>query len=272
MSGATDEIRRGERFAFGENWARFLRTLDAERIGEAERALRGMLECQRLDGLRFLDAGCGSGLSSLAARRLGATVHSFDYDPQAVACTREIKRRYRPGDTDWIVEQGSVLDRAYLARLGRFDIVYSWGVLHHTGALWQALENAAEMVGDGGRLFIAIYNDQGHRSRRWAWIKRSYNRHRWMRPFLLAYGLGRTWGLTMLLDLCQLRPFASWHRHGRARGMSPWTDLVDWVGGWPYEVATPEAVFRFCRARGFLLENLVTRQGIGCNEFVFRRG
>ncbi|MBX6392111.1 MAG: 50S ribosomal protein L11 methyltransferase, partial [Burkholderiales bacterium] len=119
------EISQGERFAFGANWTRFLKTLDEVRIAKAEESLRQMLALQRLDGLRFLDVGSGSGLFSLAARRLGATVHSFDYDPQSVACTSELKRRYFPDDPQWLVEQGSVLDRPYLDQLGRFDIVYS---------------------------------------------------------------------------------------------------------------------------------------------------
>jgi 2-polyprenyl-6-hydroxyphenyl methylase/3-demethylubiquinone-9 3-methyltransferase len=72
----------------------------------------------------------------LAARRLGATVHSFDYDPQSVACTAELKRRYFPEDGAWRVEEASVLDQDYLRRLGQFEVVYSWGVLHHTGVLW----------------------------------------------------------------------------------------------------------------------------------------
>ena len=169
------EVARGERFEFGGNWANFLSVLDEDRIAAAERGVQRMLQSERLDGLRFLDIGSGSGLSSLAARRLGARVHSFDYDPQSVACTNELRRRYFPGDADWIVERGSALDAGYVRALGLFDVVYSWGVLHHTGQMWDALENAVLPVAPAGKLFIAIYNDTGTQSRRWHAIKRMYN-------------------------------------------------------------------------------------------------
>src|SRR5687768_336406 len=152
------EVALGERFEFGSNWARFLTVLDESRIVLAERALQDMLQRSRLDGLSFLDIGSGSGLSSLAARRLGARVHSFDYDPQSVACTSELRRRYFPADPNWVVEQASVLDADVVRRVGTFDIVYSWGVLHHTGGMWRALDHAAIPVAPGGKLFIAIYN------------------------------------------------------------------------------------------------------------------
>src|SRR2546426_1571009 len=137
----SEEILGGGRFAFGENWARFLALLDDQRIRDAEESLQSKLEVENLAGKSFLDIGSGSGLFSLAARRLGARVHSFDYDPQSVACTAELRRRYFPGDERWTIEGASVLDAAYLASLGPFDVVYSWGVLHHTGHMWQALEN-----------------------------------------------------------------------------------------------------------------------------------
>src|SRR5215213_2927892 len=164
----------GSRFQFGENWRRFLSVLNDERIAEAEKSLRELLAVEHLHGLSFLDIGSGSGLFSLAARRLGARVHSFDYDSQSVACAEELKRRYFEADADWTIEQGSVLDADYVRCLGQFDVVYSWGVLHHTGAMWQALENAGLPVAKGGRLFIAIYNDQKMRSRLWLRVKRFY--------------------------------------------------------------------------------------------------
>ena len=146
------EIKAGRRFGFGANWARFLAVLDETRIIDAEKSLRDMLGVNDLYGRRFLDIGCGSGLFSLAARRLGAQVHSFDFDLQSVACAKELKRRYFPEDGTWRIEEGSILDSEYLERLGQFDIVYSWGVLHHTGSMWVAIENAISLVAIPARL------------------------------------------------------------------------------------------------------------------------
>src|SRR4051812_19306798 len=126
------QVRQGKRFQFGENWREFLTGLDERRIREAETSLLEMLERDDLRGISFLDVGSGSGLFSLAARRLGARVRSFDFDPSSVWCTRTLRERYFADDPDWIVEEASALDEAYLRSLGRFDVVYSWGVLHHT--------------------------------------------------------------------------------------------------------------------------------------------
>lgn len=262
------------RFQFGANWRHFLTVLSDARIEAAKTSLAALPVEGGFAGKRMLDAGSGSGLFSLAARRLGAAVHSFDYDPESVACTLELRRRFFPDDPQWTVETGSVLDRDYLGRFGDFDIVYSWGVLHHTGAMWQALENVATLVKPGGLLVVALYNDQGRASRFWASIKQLYNRlPPPLRILLLVPSLILLWSPASLRDLLNGRPFASWRDYNRqGRGMSAWHDLVDWVGGWPFEVAKPEQVFDFCRARGFILERLATcGGGLGCNEFAFRK-
>ena len=259
-----------ERFGFGDNWRDFLRTVDDRRIAQAEASLVDYLASPRLDGQRVLDIGCGSGLFSLAARRLGATVHSFDHDAGSVTCAEELRRRYQPGDPSWTIERGSVLDPAYLAGVGQHDVVYSWGVLHHTGDLPRAMSNAADRVAPGGRLFIAIYNDQGLRSRLWARVKRLYNNlPRWARaPYVVAVMAPREVGAFLLGPGRYLR---SWRDYHERRGMSRWHDLVDWVGGYPFEVATPALVTEFYESRGFALERLDRARGIGCNQFVFRR-
>ena len=269
MTDATLEIEDGKRFSFGDNWARFLTTLNDERIAEAELSLKSMLEVSDLKEKRFLDIGSGSGLFSLAAHRLGAYVESFDYDNQSIVCTNHLRQTYAKNSPHWVVKQGSVLDRNFMNALEKADIVYSWGVLHHTGSMWEALDNAAQATKTGGKLFIAIYNDEGHASKRWAFIKKLYNQHKFLRPVLLMAGFMRMWTLSTVRDLVCGKPFHTWNSYKKFRGMSPWYDVVDWVGGWPFEYATPQAIFDFYKIRGFTLINLITRQGHGCNEFVF---
>jgi 2-polyprenyl-6-hydroxyphenyl methylase/3-demethylubiquinone-9 3-methyltransferase len=191
-----------------------------------------------------------------------------------VACTAELKRRYFPHDNFWKVEEGSALDTDYIRSLGEFDVVYSWGVLHHTGQMWRALENAHLPLVSGGKLFIAIYNDTGSQSARWRWIKKTYNRlPRLLKtPFALLVSAPEE-AKSIVRSLLRLRPLEyirSWTQYGKRRGMSRWHDLIDWVGGYPYEVAKPEEIFEFYKARGFKLTRLrCGGVGLGCNEFVF---
>ena len=261
----TAEIQSGQRFAFGDNWARFLSQVDESRIAEAQASLRQMLGLSDLQGRTFLDAGSGSGLFSLAARRLGATVHSFDYDPQSAACTMQLRQRYFPSDPQWTIDEASVLDSAYLARLASFDIVYSWGVLHHTGNMWAALGHVGDLVAHGGRLFVAIYNDQGWISRYWKAVKRLYVGHPALRWLLLLLHAPYLFGVRWLVR-------AATGRLKLERGMALWRDMVDWVGGYPFDVARPEELLRFYRDRGFELHEMKTCGGRhGCNELVFVR-
>jgi 2-polyprenyl-6-hydroxyphenyl methylase/3-demethylubiquinone-9 3-methyltransferase len=272
---AQPELHGGARFAFGANWRRFLRTVDERRIAAAQSALQEMLQVDSLEGRRFLDIGSGSGLMSLVARRLGATVHSFDFDAQSVACTQELRRRYFPEDGRWRVEQGSALDRAFLQGLGTFDVVYSWGVLHHTGAMWVGIDNAMGSVSaDGGILFIAIYNDQGTKSHLWWILKRCYN---WLPRICQGPFAAAVWFLTNLLAILKhtlrLQPMVALAPlfRDRDRGMSARYDWTDWIGGFPYEFVSSEVLRTYIEARGFTLISERRTTGWGCNELVFRR-
>jgi hypothetical protein len=160
---------------------------------------------------------------------------------------------------------------ALLRDIGRFDIVYSWGVLHHTGAMWQALGNVIALVRENGTLFVSIYNDQGTASIRWRRMKQLYNRTpRSLRFVLEGACFVKLWWRRLLKDALRGNPLQAWRTYSSRRGMSLWTDIVDWVGGYPFEVAKPEDVFRFCRARGFVLQQLTTNGGsLGCNQYVF---
>lgn len=258
------------RFAFGRNWRSFLKALDDHRIDEARRRLCESLGRDDLHGVRALDIGSGSGLSSLVMHQLGADLVSFDYDADSVACTEELRRRYAPGATNWQIMQGSALDPAFMAGLGHFDLVYSWGVLHHTGSMWPAIELAEACVAPQGKLLLALYNDQGRRSRAWHAIKRIYCNSapgRWLvgwvfYPLFAAYALWQ--------DLRHFHAPGTYAReYAKKRGMSLFHDWRDWLGGFPFEVAKPAAVERKLAARGFTLQRETLTRGMGCNEFVF---
>lgn len=254
-----------KRFEFGGNWKNFLKRLNNARIQEAEDSLAQKTGLPALQGKNFLDMGCGSGLFSLAARNMGAKVRSFDYDRDSVACAIELKNRFRNGDPDWIIEQGSALDQAYLASLGRYDIVYSWGVLHHTGDMYAALENAIKAVNNNGILFISIYNDQGAASRRWRAFKKFYvSAPKPVKLLMALFVIARFSSITFVKRLLSFKsPLPP-----QERGMHLWYNAVDWAGGYPFEVARPEEILEFCKNRGLTLLKLTT-SGSGCNEYVF---
>ena len=262
-----------DRFEFGKNWGSFLNTMDSERLDEAVRSLSEWLGVSDLTGKTFFDIGSGSGLFSLAARKMGATVSSFDYDNNCVKCTKELKRRYFPDDPRWTIERGDILDESYMSKYGEYDVVYSWGVLHHTGHMYKALENAGKHVKSGGSLFIAIYNDQGPLSKAWTLEKKIYVSL--PKPFKMLFAAVFfivLWTVRAIEDIVQLKPFYRWKQYKKKRGMSPWHDAVDWVGGYPFEVAKPEDIFSFFHKRDFTLEKLYTcGMGNGCNQYLLKK-
>lgn len=262
------------RFAFGENWRDFSRGLGVEQLAGAERGIERLIGTRDLSGRTFLDVGSGSGLMSLAAHRMGASVTAFDFDDDAVATTTSV-RDALAGEDAYPVLQGSALDQDFVAGLGQFDVVYSWGVLHHTGDLWEACEVVAGAVRPDGLLAIAIYNDQGFASRVWGTVKRTYVAGGPVTRRVLVTACGLGFGARRAVaDAVGARGRGAALEAGaeRVRGMDRRHDLVDWVGGYPFEVAKPEEVFAFYEARGFRMARMVTcAGGHGCNEFLFRR-
>jgi hypothetical protein len=240
------ELAASDRFASRENWTRFLGRLDDQRVEQAKHSLRTELGMQTLQARRFLNIGSGSSLFRLSAKRLGATTVSSDYVPASVACTQELRRRYFPNDAQWTVAIGSVLDPACMRSRGTFDVVYSWGVLHHTGSMYEAYLNAMIPTCNSSKLFSAIYKYHGGISRYWVWIKRAYNKNKLAR---LAHIL---WHGAYLVGLRWLYGIATGRRE-LDRGTALWPDMREWLGGHSFEVAKPEQVFRYFHERGFAL-------------------
>jgi len=267
------EVEAGQRFRFGRNWQRFLKNVNEDRIEEARSRLVQFLGPD-LDGCNFLDIGSGSGLHSLAARRMGARVTSFDFDPDSVAATTALKSRYAPGDTDWNIDRGSALDTNYLAKLGQYDVVYSWGVLHHTGAMWDALGNIKPLVKPDGLLYIAIYNDRGEKSQMWLKRKQRYcSLPGVLKPFyfLYVYGPHEIKKLVKSIRKGKTSEYIeSWYAYKRSRGMTRLFDMIDWLGGLPYEFASVSALQDFYEKDGFKLEKLIENPNTGCHELLFR--
>lgn len=269
----TQKTIESPRFAFGKNWKRYLKTVGQVEIEGAKRSIAVAVEGLNTPNSSFLDIGSGSGLFSRAALELGfAQVLSFDYDLDSVEATKILRKQSGASEAIWQVKQGSVLDKEFMQALGRHDLVYSWGVLHHTGSMWQAIDNAALAVKPGGTLFIALYNDQGWISKYWYAVKRLYVASPGIVRLLILLVFWTYFGVGLFMaDL--LRGRNPLRRHtGDSRGMKFFTDVIDWVGGFPFEVATPKAVVDFLRIRGFepLWQNHVGRRH-GCNEFIFRR-
>lgn len=253
-------------FRFGENWTDYLRHVDARAIDEAERGLLALIPAERLKGATFLDIGCGSGLHSLVACRLGAKVTATDIDVDSVSATRKLLADHGA--------KADVREQSVFDTTGQFDVVYSWGVLHHTGAMWKAIEHAASLVKPGGLFAIALYQ-KTRMCGFWRTEKRFYSRapkvaQKLMRGLYVAYD-------SALHVYFGANPVRYIRDYKSSRGMNYYNDVHDWLGGYPYESATPDEIIAFVEARGFKLmvdRRLAPSSGIrgsGCGEFTFER-
>lgn len=273
-------------FSFGKNWNDFIKKYyKQERLDEAIKSLKELYGMDTFEGKTFLDIGCGSGLFSLGAYKMHAkSITSFDIDPYSVQCGQYLHHKEND-PANWRVLYGSILDTEWLKQnIENADIVYSWGVLHHTGAMWDAIHNASQFVNPGGKFIIAIYNKVIHKhgSEFWWKTKKKYNDRgkfgkkimeiAYVAAFLLhpithARKPKHILGIpkNLMEKILYIKNYKS------SRGMNWWTDVKDWLGGFPYEYATREEITEFCEKRGFKLEKTLPNDGTGCNQFLFSK-
>jgi 2-polyprenyl-6-hydroxyphenyl methylase/3-demethylubiquinone-9 3-methyltransferase len=261
--GQVLEGKNLKRFDFGSNWQAFSdRLIDAQRLAVAVRSLRSLLQKDTLNGASFLDVGCGSGLFSIAAHQLGASrVTGIDINPRCIAVAKQNRDRLIAG-APIIFQEASALCPQGLEKLGLFDVVYAWGALHHTGAMWDAIGNVAARVNTDGTFVVAIYNKH-FTSSLWKAIKWLYNQ---------LPKVAQRFMIILFTAIIYVAKFlVTWRNPlNKDRGMDFRVDVIDWVGGFPYEYATPDEVEKFVCNQGFFLRRYVAAQvPTGCNEFVF---
>jgi 2-polyprenyl-6-hydroxyphenyl methylase/3-demethylubiquinone-9 3-methyltransferase len=268
-------LKQETHFAFGKNWLDYAQKIDEPKIAQAMADLQRLNNDERLDGKTFLDIGCGSGLHALAAIRLGAKrVSCVDIDPDSVQATKNTLAKFAP-DTPAQVNVVSVFDMTP-EQYGSYDVVYSWGVLHHTGDMYQAIRKAAALVAPGGIFMIALYKKTPFCGM-WRVIKKRYTssdavgQKRMMDAYLaLKHGTQRLRGIDYQSNI---RDYA------KKRGMNYYNDVHDWLGGYPYESIAPSECAQLFAELDFSLLGAKIQPmprgrglfGSGCDEFTFER-
>jgi len=261
-----------DRFEFGKNWEQFSGLVDETRIADASNRLASLLRSNDLSGRSFLDIGCGSGLHSLAALRMGAArVVAIDLDPHSVATTRAVLERFAPGHRA-LVEEMSVFELVGKP-FGEFDVVYSWGVLHHTGDMARALKAAATSTKPGGLFAVALYGKTRYCAM-WRRIKRWYINASPRKQARAEKTYVRLFGAYLLLRGKRLATHI--RNYNKKRGMDFHHDVRDWIGGYPYESIGPAELAALLEPLGFEIvwRNVKRRSGLfgsGNDEYLLRR-
>jgi SAM-dependent methyltransferase len=262
----------GERvgFSFGANWRRYAESITDEQIQQARRSLVESFAHHGVAEHDFLDIGSGSGLFSYCAfLERARSILSVDVDPNSIATTEGFVER-AGAPASWKVQQGSILDDGFRRTIPLADRVYSWGVLHHTGAMWEAVAAALELVAPNGLFCLALYTRPRFLPVHMA-LKRTYNRLPGMvRPALTGGVACAKLGKRVFVH--RQNPLSYVRGYGRSnRGMSFWRDIEDWLGGLPFEFTSTDEVTRFVERRGFAVERVIQRAPGANDELLLRR-
>jgi predicted RNA methylase len=260
-------------FSFGENWAQYSEKINERRIEEAERSLIRLVGREQIEGRTFLDIGCGSGLFSLAAVRLGCrSLLAVDLDPNSVETTRKTLTRYARSGAKWACRRVSVFDLDP-KDFGTFDVVYSWGVLHHTGAMYKAIAKASEVVGPRGTLALALYGKTPFCGL-WRIEKRIYSSSPKWAQRVIEFMYSGLVGARLALKGESLKKRRE--TYFQQRGMDMYHDTRDWLGGYPYESISPSEAMTYLQKLGFeqtrsFVSPCIGLLGAGCDEYTFTK-
>ncbi len=263
-------------FSFGKNWWKFIKDIEPKQLEKAKISLTEFLPQKEIKNHTFIDIGCGSGIFSLASYKLKAKkIISVDIDDSSIKCVKKIQRD-NGNPKNWTTKRGSILDNKFVDKLGKYDIVYSWGVLHHTGNMNKAFENITKLCNKNGYLYIAIYNKcQGLNtllfgsSTLWVTIKKTYNNFGSMGKRLMEAIYLIRWFFGLIFTL--RNPIRYIKTYSNTRGMSFFTDLQDWLGGYPYEFATIDELINYFGKKGFATIKSKSSSGLGCHEILFKK-
>lgn len=249
-------------FLFGKNWQNFSKfALNEDKVDQGRKAFQELFGDISFKGKKFLDIGFGQGLAIHFAGESGAECMGIDIDSENLKAIKETNRFFKLELPQ--VKIQSILEEPFVEEhRQQFDIVHSWGVLHHTGDMERALEHAAQLVKPGGIFVMAIYNRHWS-SLAWWWIKKIYNMSpEWMKGLMISV-------------FYPIIYFAKWlvtkkNPKDKLRGMDFYYDVIDWVGGFPYEYASLEEITNKIEQKGFICKKTIPANvPTGCNEFLF---
>jgi 2-polyprenyl-6-hydroxyphenyl methylase/3-demethylubiquinone-9 3-methyltransferase len=258
-----NDKRDDENFSFGENWVNFVNNnLTDEVIKSSEKDINEWLNVK---GKTIIDIGCGSGLSSLIfSKKKAKKIFSFDYDIQSVNAAKLLKDKLT-SDDNWTIEQGSILDKDYVKSLGKFDIVFSWGVLHHTSNMWQAIENAVSLCNNTGQVMITLYSNViGFENDLAGKIK--YNNS----DILSKKKMIADFVMLVKQNASNNTEIVNWNTPSK-RGMNKYNDIIDWLGGYPYEVCTTTQITEYMSIHGFRLLKKLDDPNKAVHEWLFQK-
>ena len=265
--------RESRHFAFGDNWADYAENVSLREIENARLGLEKLLSASEIAGKTVIDIGCGSGIHSLAFLNANCSyLEGFDFDPKSVETTKKLLSRFFVSEIrKFSIYEGDILNSDFNRK---FDIVYSWGVLHHTGNLRRAIQRAGSLVQDDGFFVFAFYRKTPFcwfwKIEKWIYSKLPST---FQTPLRFMY-------IQMFKFIHVLRgrgSFSEFERNYKSgRGMDFLIDVHDWLGGHPYESISPFEVRKILKEEGFVevkafIEKSLGLMGSGCDEYVFKK-